>query len=379
MKRALVFGAAGVGLNVKKELEAQGIMVAAFSDNDIQKWNSCLDEVLIIPPADIKINEYDVFAIGVFKHVDEIRKQLIAMGVRPEQIIVPILPNLVFYNDRIPFLNEEYSKYILMVIGGPEEYQSEIHNLKRSVTIKRIDFNNNFWAFQYFIEDILITDENIKGELFWKKKDITDFRRLCVDFYIMENEEIADRLEQKLISLMLMPIRLSRGLYEVVQNKNTELFWKNRLPRALASDFIMRLEKLKEKLIRYNIPVKETCIVSGAVLEAYGLRETKKNDDLDIIMTDKYRDLYGKGLVIISDEIEMHPQNELLGMDMEGKNELTDEEIVRNEKNYFWLRGIKFLTLELLYRQRKTMHDSKELTRMNYYYGYRKYLETHTQ
>ena len=195
----------------------------------------------------------------------------------------------------------------------------------------------------------------------------------------MENEEIADRLEQKLISLMLMPIRLSRGLYEVVQNKNTELFWKNRLPRALASDFIMRLEKLKEKLIRYNIPVKETCIVSGAVLEAYGLRETKKNDDLDIIMTDKYRDLYGKGLVIISDEIEMHPQNELLGMDMEGKNELTDEEIVRNEKNYFWLRGIKFLTLELLYRQRKTMHDSKELTRMNYYYGYRKYLETHTQ
>lgn len=106
--------------------------------------------------------------------------------------------------------------------------------------------------------------------------------------------------------------------------------------------FLKKLEDLKETLIKNNIPRANVCVVSGAVLQAYGLRESKEFDDIDIIMTSDLRNLYGKGLVIVSESAEMHPQNEY---------EVSDDDIILKEENHFVFRDLKFMNLKILYRK----------------------------
>lgn len=107
-------------------------------------------------------------------------------------------------------------------------------------------------------------------------------------------------------------------------------------------EFLRKLDDLKEILIKNNIPRASVCIVSGAVLQAYGLRESKEFDDIDIIMTSDLRNLYGKGLVIVSESAEMHPQNEY---------DISDDDIILKEENHFIFSDLKFMNLRILYRK----------------------------
>lgn len=113
--------------------------------------------------------------------------------------------------------------------------------------------------------------------------------------------------------------------------------------------FLYKLEKLKEILFDNNIPRKNVCIVSGAVLQVYGLRESKKFDDIDIIMTSDLRELYGKDLVIVSEYVEMHPQNEY---------RISDDDIILDISNHFVFSDLKFMSLKLLYENKKNKINS---------------------
>jgi hypothetical protein len=98
--------------------------------------------------------------------------------------------------------------------------------------------------------------------------------------------------------------------------------------------FLDKLDELKRTLLKYKIPREKVCVVSGGVLQAYGLRESKKFDDIDIIMTSDLREIYGKGLVIVSDTAEMHVQNNEV---------IPDDEIILNVDNHFIFRDLKFM------------------------------------
>lgn len=378
MKKALVFGAAGVGLKVKKKLENEGIQVIAYSDNDENKWNKELEGILVLPPHDIKIEEYDMFAIGVYKHVEAIKQQLMDMGIQEKTITVPLIPQRLFYNDKYNTLCNEKGKKMIMIWGGIENCSENLQDSLKKVHKKRIDFQNNFWAFQYFVEDCLMLENPEKGKKFWKNCTITDFSQLCVDIYYLDNIKDNGDLEREFIQNGQFVFETDNYIVNrMIENPNTEIFWKQRLPRSFEQGLLLRIEKLKEKMMEYNIPFDEVCVVSGSVLEAYGLREAKKNDDLDIIMTDRFRKLYGSGLVIISEEIEMHPQNELLNIKNNDILKVSDDEIILNEKYHFWLRGIRFLTLDLLYGHRKSLDDKEELRLINYFLNLKEMSKIH--
>lgn len=106
-------------------------------------------------------------------------------------------------------------------------------------------------------------------------------------------------------------------------------------------EFLKKLEDLKKVLDENNIPVNKVCVVSGAVLQAYALRQSKKFDDIDIIMTSDLRKIYGSGLVIVSSTAEMHPQNEY---------DISDDELIEDMKHHFIFRGLKFANLNIVQR-----------------------------
>jgi len=120
--------------------------------------------------------------------------------------------------------------------------------------------------------------------------------------------------------------------------------WYQGLGVKLTDDALLKkLADLKLVLHWYNIPVSEVCVVSGAVLQVLGLRTSKPFDDIDIIMSSPYRELYGKGLVIVSETCEMHPQNEY---------DVTDDEIIKSKGLHFLCKGLRFMDPLILYRQR---------------------------
>lgn len=126
--------------------------------------------------------------------------------------------------------------------------------------------------------------------------------------------------------------------------------------------FMDKLENLKTVLEDNNIPRNKVCVVSGAVLQAYGLTKSKLFDDIDIIMTSDLRQRYGNGLVIVSEYVEMHPQNEYA---------ISDDEIINNVQNHFIFSDLKFLNIEIFYQYLKNRDDSRYLLLEKYlsYYG----------
>lgn len=237
MSRIIVFGCGGVGSKAKKKLEAEGNTIICFADNSRSKWGKDFEGKKIIAPHTILQENFDYIAIGIYKAVALIKKQLNEMGIEDNRIIVPIEPDRIFPNSEV--VSEERLRTLEM-----SEYLSQ----------NTLGYN-----------DLNI---QIKDEAFLKK-----------------------------------------------------------------------LEDLKETLIENNIPRASVCVVSGAVLQAYGLRESKEFDDIDIIMTSDLREQYGKGLVIVSERAEMHPQNEY---------DISDDEIILNEKNHFVFRDLKFMCLRIL-------------------------------
>lgn len=240
MSRIIIFGCGGVGSKARRKLEAEGNEIICFTDNSRSKWGSSFEGKRVIAPRAILQENFDYIAIGMYKAVELIRRQLNEMGIDNNRIIVPIQPDRIFPNR----------------INVSEE---ELRNLAMS----------EYWS---------------KSTLAYKELNIQ-----------IEDEE-----------------------------------------------FLKKLEDLKETLVENNIPRANVCVVSGAVLQAYGLRESKEFDDIDIIMTSELRDIYGKGLVIVSESAEMHPQNEY---------DVSDDDIILKEENHFAFQDLKFMNLEILYRK----------------------------
>jgi phosphorylcholine metabolism protein LicD len=88
MKNIILFGASEFG---KKALEyyktKDDINIIAFCDNDIKKHNKFIDNIEIISPKEIKNTNYNLIIITSL-YDEEIYKQLTAMGIKKELILI---------------------------------------------------------------------------------------------------------------------------------------------------------------------------------------------------------------------------------------------------------------------------------------------------
>lgn len=258
----IIFGCGEVGIKTKQLLEQQGNEIIAFTDNDAEKWGKICAGIKIISPTEIKEQPFDVVAIGIYKAAETIQKQLTAMGIDENRIVVPLKPQRIYVNP-------------------------EACSQKELTCISELDK----------------TSESTKR---------------------YENYHI------------------------LVEDKS----------------FMNKLESLKTVLEDNNIPRNKVCVVSGAVLQAYGLTKSKLFDDIDIIMTSDLRQLYGNGLVIVSEYVEMHPKDE---------HTISDDEIINNAQNHFIFSDLKFLDIEIYYEYLKKRGDSRYLLlekfRQNHNFG----------
>jgi len=365
MKKALIFGAADVGIREKRKLEESGIQVTAFSDNNPLKWGKTLEMCPIIPPQDIVISEYDFFSIGIFKAIEQVKTQLIELGVKENQILVPeSQPNRIFYNDKFERKQEISNESIVMILGALDEKNVALKERIENKPKKRWKFNHNYWAFKYFVEDCFLATETEIEKDFWSEHEITSYNVLDIDFYILNSEEDGELLTFLDKNCIVFKCDKTHILKKMIVNDNTLKFWLERFPRPIEIELNQKIKELKETMEKNNISIEEVCVVSGAVLQAYGLRDSKPYDDIDIILTERFRNMYGKELLIVGNCIEAHPQNEMVrGVD----SKLIDENLILNEKYHFWLRGVKILILDLIYWQRKSMCKIDELKLMDHF------------
>lgn len=260
MSRIIVFGCGGVGSKARQKLEAEGNEIICFTDNSCSKWGSNFEGKRVIAPEAILQENFDYIAIGVYKAVDLIKRQLGGMGIDNNRIIIPIQPDRIFPNNAV--VSEERLRKL-----EKSEYSS-----KNTLAYKELN--------------IQIKDEA----------------------------------------------------------------------------FLIKLDDLKETLIKNNIPRTNVCVVSGAVLQVYGLRESKEFDDIDIILTSDLREQYGKGLVIVSDTAEIHKQNQYA---------VSDDDIIINPDNHFVFSDLKFMCPGILaeYVKERDEEEYKLLLQLNDLYG----------
>ena len=118
LKKGYVFGAGGVGVKAKEVIEKEKNTIIGFLDNDSLKWGGSLDNCPICDPKIVAEVQYDFIAIGVYKAVDAIKKQLQEMGVPESKIIVPVKPVKIYPNPMCFFPKQ-------LELLDPFEYVSE--------------------------------------------------------------------------------------------------------------------------------------------------------------------------------------------------------------------------------------------------------------
>lgn len=343
MERVIIFGAAKVGLEVKKQLEAEGKQIIAFSDNDPNKWGTLFEQIRVIKPSEILSHSFEVIAIGNFKAAPMIKNQLIEYGILESKIIVPIQPVRIFpniYQKKI----ETTKKNIIIIYGnsfsGFRDYADN-----RGIVLD-IDYKNNYWAFFYFIKQYLDNGDNIWKSYTEEENDIfCKLDGLSITIIVSSDrkyiEEIQSWIQQNGIYAFSVE---SSWLDKVIRYKSDFEFWKYRYPREINERLLSKINELKGEMRKNFIAEDEFCVVGSTILQLYGITETEDRDDVDIILTKELRKLYGETLIIVSEHVEIHAKDQY---------DIMDDEIVKNPNYHFWCFGIKFMSLDVFYRNRK--------------------------
>lgn len=99
-KKIILFGASKFGKNILNYLIKQGIKIDYFSDNDRNKWDTKVENVLVIPPEKIKNIDYD-FIIITSMYLDEIYNQLISLQAPEDKILfIPFISEITENNKK---------------------------------------------------------------------------------------------------------------------------------------------------------------------------------------------------------------------------------------------------------------------------------------
>ncbi|MFW6025760.1 MAG: hypothetical protein ACOCRX_05395 [Candidatus Woesearchaeota archaeon] len=126
--------------------------------------------------------------------------------------------------------------------------------------------------------------------------------------------------------------------------------------KSYRKKFIEMLCEYKKTLKKYNIKQKNAAIIGGAVLEVLGIKEC---DDIDFILDSSSRNK------LFTDESRSLTKNVDLahkGYDLyDNKAGQTDDEIIFNNNQYFYFRGLKFANLNIVENRKKRQKRKKDV------------------
>lgn len=85
----VIFGSGMNGKSIAQSLKARGIMPVCYADNEKDKWGTLVEGIAVKCPAEIDFGNVDAVVISPFKQtiVDEMRKQLLELGVQEETLL----------------------------------------------------------------------------------------------------------------------------------------------------------------------------------------------------------------------------------------------------------------------------------------------------
>ena len=105
MIKCIIFGAGGTGSTIIKSLHSdKNRKVVAFLDNDKKKWGNSLFDQIIYNPEDILRLEYDEIIIGTIMSPDEVKIQLVNLGVQINAINSKYVDRI--HNARLSWLKD---------------------------------------------------------------------------------------------------------------------------------------------------------------------------------------------------------------------------------------------------------------------------------
>ncbi len=141
-------------------------------------------------------------------------------------------------------------------------------------------------------------------------------------------------------------------LAQTVLHENTRLFNQTRKMQADFPNFEKLFAQLKEWLEKNNIDSEKICIAGSAVLSAYGLRDC---NDLDVLH---------------HSSVTLNTGNKKIGSENEKVSNLGffPDQLIFDSGNYFYYRGIKFITdknLIAIKMQRNEARDLEDLKLFN--------------
>ena len=267
----------------------------------------------------------------------------------------------------------------------------QIDKRVKVVAYADIDFSNNYIGFENIISDVYLNYNKDKSDNIQRKIEILKMTDLVIRVVLVSDEgtdkskdlyeimgeikrEIREKLHYSLDKGSYLLMHGSDSYAEFCHLRNLLLscnnikFVNSRVHHIPRYEFVDKLHKLEQALRKYKIPKSNVCIVSGGVLEAYGLRSST---DVDIIITSQLREQYKSGSIEIGDEIEIHKEN---------LYQVRDDVIIMDDNYHFYYLGFKFANLELEFDKKKkdfvcseNAKTKRDIRLIQLYYDYSKY------
>lgn len=132
----------------------------------------------------------------------------------------------------------------------------------------------------------------------------------------------------------------------------------HRRPFPLRPDYYDRLHNLRVWCAENGIDRRQVCVVSGAVLEACGIRESS---DIDIILDGAARRKFGAdGIKNIAPGIDLAAAGYHRTAGAAGVAALTDDEIIGDPRHHFTMLGVRFAGLPLVVETKRNGGRSKD-------------------
>lgn len=255
----VLFGAGDAGKLVKHFLESQGIKIKFFSDNAKEKWGTKIEEILVIPPAELTAMK-NPFIIICSWHLEGILLQLQTLGLK--NIDTEIYVACLAKKDRDFFANHFKELIEFENILSDKESKQVLYNLiLHSLTFNRDLLKKIYDKNQYFFDERFSVNA---GDTF-------------IDVGAFTGDTVADIIK-----------RFGKKF------KAIHCFEPNTLNYLLLKQYIKK-ENLEGKVISYNLGLsdkKETLnfsgIGSGFHLTASGeeIAESIQTDTIDELFKD---------------------------------------------------------------------------------------------
>ncbi len=107
-----------------------------------------------------------------------------------------------------------------------------------------------------------------------------------------------------------------------------------------------------------NINPEDICIVGSAVLNVFGLRESR---DVDIIVADKIANKFSQGPQKLNDEKTLEKVTKSWLRDTKGKIIISDDKLIYDDNFHFNYEGFKFVKLDLVYLKKTFTRREKDI------------------